>query len=206
MSASRTLRGSLAALVVGFLVVLSYSGVHAIDYAEESAYARDLRRVQAATAELNERVLRSRAALMAQYDPLIHALSDLRQLHQQLRRVPAFLGAEAERDLRRQLDASEQELRRKDELVESFKTQNSVLQNSLRYFPVLANLTIDRARLKQGGDAVASRIQALISAIMLFDTEADAESTSRVLAAQSDLATAKSLAQTLELARDVEVI
>jgi signal transduction histidine kinase len=206
MNAIRILRGSLAALVLAFLVMLSYSMVHAVDYGEEAAYARDLRRVQAATAELNERVLRSRAALMAQYDPLVHALSDLRRLHQQLRRVPAFLGAEAGRDLRRQLDASEQQLRRKDDLVESFKTQNSVLQNSLRYFPVLANLTIDRARLKQGGDAIASRIQALISAIMLFDTEADAESTSRVLAAQADLATARPVAQALELDRDVELI
>jgi len=69
MSASRTLRGSLAVLVLAFLVMLSYSTVHAVDYGEEAAYARDLRRVQAATAELNERVLRSRAALMAQYDP-----------------------------------------------------------------------------------------------------------------------------------------
>jgi signal transduction histidine kinase len=206
MSASRILRGSLLTLLLGFLVVLSYSALHSVDYVEEAAYARDLRRVQAATAELNERVLRSRAALMAQYDPLVHALSDLRRLHQQLRRVPAFLGGEAASDLRRQLDASERELRHKDELVEAFKTQNSVLQNSLRYFPVLANLTIDRAHLKPGGDVVASRIQALISAIMLFDTEADTESTARVLAAQSDLATAEPAAQTLELERDVELI
>jgi hypothetical protein len=177
MSASRMLRGSLAALLLGFLIVLSYSALHSVDYSEEAAYERDLRRVQAATAELNERVLRSRAALMAQYDPLVHALGELRRLHQRLRHVPAFLGGEAARDLERQLDASERELRRKDDLVEAFKTQNSVLQNSLRYFPVLANLTIDRAHLKQGGDVVASRIQALISAIMLFDTEADTEST-----------------------------
>jgi len=99
-----------------------------VDYAEEQAYSRDLRRVQAATAELNERVLKSRSALMTQYDPLVHALRDLRQLHERLKRVPDFLGASAAVDLRAQLQKSEAQLREKDELVENFKTHNSVFK------------------------------------------------------------------------------
>ncbi|MEI9947955.1 MAG: DAHL domain-containing protein [Pseudomonadota bacterium] len=177
-----------------------------MDYAEEAAYSRDLRRVQAASAELNERVLKSRSALMAQYDPLVHALRDLRDLHERLKRVPEFLGADAAFEMRTQLDESEAQLRQKDELVESFKTQNSVLQNSLHYFPVLANSVIDRARADPTGAAVASRIQALISAIMLFDTSADAESTSRVLGAQLDLSSAKQAARELKLDRELELI
>ncbi len=90
--------------------------------------------------------------------------------------------------------------------MEGFKTQNSVLQNSLHYFPVLANSVIDRARADPTGAAVASRIQALISAIMLFDTSADAESTSRVLAAQLDLSSAKQAARELKLDRELELI
>ena len=133
--------------VAGFLGLLTYSAVHSMDYAEEAAYNRDLRRVQAVTAELNERVLKSRSALMTQYDPLVRALHDLRELHERLKRVPEFLGDDAAFDLRAQLDESEAQLRQKDELVESFKTHNSVLQNSLHYFPVLANSVIDRARV-----------------------------------------------------------
>ena len=206
MNAKRLLRGTLAVLGLGFLALLSYSTAHAVDYAEEAAYARDLRRVQAATAELNERVLRSRAALMAQYDPLDRALFDLRRLHQRLRHVPAFLGNSVAKDLRQQLDLSEVALRHKDDLVETFKTQNSVLQNSLRYFPMLANETIDRARTKPEGGAVAGKIQSLISAIMLFDTAADAESSARVMAAQDELSQARVGARALELERDVELI
>jgi signal transduction histidine kinase len=206
VNSSTILRGSLAAGVAGFLGLLTYSAVHSMDYAEEAAYSRDLRRVQAATGELNERVLKSRSALMAQYDPLVHALRDLHDLHQRLRRVPEFLGGEAAFDMHAQLDESEGQLRQKDELVESFKTQNSVLQNSLHYFPVLANSVIDRARKVPEGNLVASRIQALISAIMLFDTSADAESTSRVLGAQLDLSTAQQAAQALHLDRELALI
>ena len=206
MNASRTLRSSLAIVVAGFVCLLAYSAVESVDYAEEQAYSRDLRRVQAATAELNERVLKSRSALMTQYDPLVHALRDLRQLHERLKRVPDFLGASAAVDLRAQLQKSEAQLREKDELVENFKTHNSVLQNSLHYFPILANSVIDRARVAPTGAPVASRIQTLIAAIMLFDTSADAESSARVQAAQLELSAEKQAAHELQLDHELELI
>ena len=206
MNMSGLLRSSLALGVAGFLGLLTYSAVHSMDYAEEAQYSRDLRQVQAVTAELNERVLKSRSALMTQYDPLVVALRDLRELHERLKQVPDFLGADAALDMRSQLDESEAELRQKDELVETFKTHNSVLQNSLHYFPVLANSVIDRARAEPNGNAVASRIQALISAIMLFDTSADPESTSRVLGAQLELSNAKETATALNLDRELDLI
>ena len=206
MNMSRLLRSSLVLGVAAFLGLLTYSAVHSMNYAEEALYSRDLRRVQAATAELNERVLKSRSALMVQYDPLVHALRDLRELHERLKKVPDFLSADAAVELRTQLEESQGQLRQKDELVENFKTQNSVLQNSLHYFPVLANSTIDRARTEPTGADVASRIQALISAIMLFDTAADAESTARVHYAQLDLSTAMRGAHGLGLDRELELI
>ena len=206
MNWSGPLRSSLLISAAGFLGLLGYAAVESMDYAEEEAYSRDLRRVQGATAELNERVLKSRSALLNQYDPLVHSLRDLRDLHERLRAVPEFLGGAAAFDMRARLKRSESELRRKDDLVESFKTHNSVLQNSLHYFPILANSVIDRARAAPTGAAVASRIQALISAIMLFDTSTDAESTARVLAAERDLSAAKQAEQVLQLDHELALI
>ncbi|HYQ46015.1 MAG TPA: DAHL domain-containing protein [Polyangiaceae bacterium] len=206
MTPGAMLRTALAISAAGFLGLLGYSAVQAIDYAEEQVYSRDLRRIQAVTAQLNERVLMSRSALMTHYDPLVRALLDLRTLFERLQRVPRFLGRAAAADLRAKLQKGETELRQKDELIETFKTNNSVLQNSLHYFPILANSVIDRARAAPAGSVVASRIQALISAIMLFDTSADAESTARVRAAQVDLSGALQTARELELGREVELI
>src|SRR6478735_9653971 len=123
------LRTALAISAAGFLGLLGYSAVQAIDYAEEQVYSRDLRRIQAVTAQLNERVLMSRSALMTHYDPLVRALLDLRTLFERLQRVPRFLGRAAAADLRAKLQKGETELRQKDELIETFKTNNSVLQN-----------------------------------------------------------------------------
>ena len=206
MTVSGALRSSLALGLAAFLSLLGYSALESGDDAQAQAYSRDLRRVQALTAELNERVLKSRSALMAQYDPLVHSLRDLQGLHQRLKQVPDFLGVRAAADLRQHLQRSETELREKDELVESFKTHNSVLQNSLHYFPILANSVIDRARGLPMGAAVASAIQALISAIMLFDTAADAESSARVHAAQQDLATVQQASRDPELEHELGLI
>jgi signal transduction histidine kinase len=203
---SALLRVALSLFAAGFLGLLGYSAIYAIDYAEEEAYGRDLRRVQAVTAQLNERVLKSRSALMSQYDPLVDAVRDLRALLGRLKQVPEFLGDAAARELRTKLQKCEADLHQKDELIESFKTHNSVLQNSLHYFPILANSVIDRARTAPAGVAVASRIQALISAIMLFDTSADAESSARVRAAQSDFSSVVQTAQELDLGRELELI
>src|SRR6478735_4444508 len=206
MNQSRAFRAALVIFASGFCGVLGYSAVNAIDSAEEESYSRDLRSVQARTAELNERVLKSRSAMMSQYDPLVHALRSLRAVLARLQRVPGFLGRDAALDLRQKLREGEAQLRDKDELVENFKTHNAVLQNSLHYFPILANSVIDRARAAPSGGDVASRIQALISAIMLFDTAADADSTSRVLAAQRDLALATEAAQQLGLDHEQQLI
>ena len=73
MNWSGPLRSALLISAAGFLGLLGYAAVESMDYAEEEAYSRDLRRVQGATAELNERVLKSRSALLAQYDPLVHS-------------------------------------------------------------------------------------------------------------------------------------
>lgn len=206
MNPSAFLRVALALFAASFLGLLGYSALHAIDYAEEEAYARDLRRIQAVTAQLNERVLKSRSALMSQYDPLVSSVRHLRALLERLKRVPDFLGRAAALDLNAKLQKTDVELRQKDELVESFKTHNSILQNSLHYFPILANSVIGRARPAPAGPAVASRIQALIGAIMLFDTSSDAESSARVRAAQLELSSALPAALELELARELELI
>lgn len=63
MSWRGVLRVSLAFGVAGVLALLAYSAAHALDFAQEAAYGQDLRRVQAVTAELHERVLESRSGL-----------------------------------------------------------------------------------------------------------------------------------------------
>lgn len=107
-------------------------------------------------------------------------------------------------DIRAKVRECEQQLQRKDALVEAFKTQNSVLRNSLRYFPILASAIIDRARA-QGSAELTRQVEALVVAIMLFDLAPDADSRLRVQHAQGELGATAEATENLHLARDIQL-
>jgi signal transduction histidine kinase len=197
------LRSALALSTLAFLALLGYSLANSIDHAEEAEYARDLRRLPVIDSGLDESVLKARAGLLKKYDPLVGALKELARLHAVLERVPSFLGAGAARELTSRIAASRSELRRKEALVETFKMHNAVLQNSLHYFPIIANSVLDRSRGRE--DQLAAGVQALIGSIMLFDVTPEAGPRARVLEAQAALRSRAQALHDRELARDVEV-
>ncbi|HEY3499338.1 MAG TPA: DAHL domain-containing protein [Polyangiaceae bacterium] len=204
MSPALLLRATLALSVAGFLGLLGYSLAHAIDHARQAEYAKDLRRLPVIDSGLDEAVLKARSGLLKKYDPLVSAMKELGRLHAVLAAAPSFMSAEAARELSSQVAASKLELQRKEALVETFKMHNAVLQNSLHYFPVIANSVIDRSRGRE--PELSAAVQSLIGGIMLFDVTPEEEPRSRVIGAQSEIKKRASRLAERELARDVEVV
>jgi signal transduction histidine kinase len=205
VSGGLLLRVTLALCVAAFGALTVYTFLHAIDDAEQARYARDLRRLQALDTGLDEAVLRSRSGLLPQYDPVVAGLGELHRVRDVLRQIPPFLPANARADLQSRLDEYQAAALHKEQLVETFKTENSVLQNSLHYFPVLATHVSDRARSQRGGAELAARMQGLSSAVMLFEAAGDADSLSRIEGALAELRSALGAAERLGLDRDVHV-
>jgi signal transduction histidine kinase len=203
VKASLALRVVLALLVTSFLGLALYTFRHAVNGQEESRYADAIRRLQALDTGLNEAVLKSRSGLLPQYDPLVGGVAELHRLEAVLRQLPHFLPASGSDELGAKLDAYASAFAQKEELIEAFKTENSVVQTSLHYFPLIANSLIDRARGAPTGTELTARVQALTSAVMLFETSAEAAP--RVLAAEAELRPESTLAAKLGLGRDVAV-
>ncbi|HTQ03642.1 MAG TPA: DAHL domain-containing protein [Polyangiaceae bacterium] len=204
MRASRLLRVVLALLVVAFAALALYAFEHEIDDAEHGRYAYALKRIQTLDTGLDRAVLKSRSGLLPQYDPLVNALAELRRLRASLARVPRYLASGDHRELLSRLDEWAAALAHKDELIETFKTENSVVQTSLHYFPLVATSVIDRARGRRPGNELAARMQALSTAVMLFETAPEPEAAARVVSALDDLRTSNA-ATALGLDRDVGV-
>ena len=204
MNPTLLLRSALAVSVAGFLALLGYSLAHTVDHAREAEYAKELRRLPVIDSGLDEAVLKARSGLLKKYDPLVGALKELARLHASLARKPSFMNAESARDLSSQIAASKLELSRKEALVETFKMHNAVLQNSLHYFPVIANSVIDRSRGRDA--ALAAGVQSLLGGIMLFDVTPEAETRTRVLGAQEVVKSSAALSKDPGLARDAEVV
>jgi hypothetical protein len=131
LSGGAILRTALGLCFAGFVALAVFILKHAIDEGEQSRYARDLRRLQTLESGLNEAVLEARSGLLAQYDPLVAALGELHRLEGVLRKPPRFLPDGAARELVAEVGAHAKLLGEKEELIETFKMENSVMQTSL---------------------------------------------------------------------------
>lgn len=205
MTSSRLLRGVLALLVVAFGALAFYGSAHGVDDGEHARYEHDLKRLQTLDTGLDKAVLRSRSGLLPQYDPLVNALAELHRLRGALAAVPRYLGDQGQRELSSRLDEWAAALAHKDELIETFKTENSVVQTSLHYFPLVATSVIDRAGAVRSATELAGRVRALSIAVMLFETAPEPEAAARVRSALDDVR-ASAGAAPLGLARDLGVV
>ncbi len=206
MSALRLLRLGLGGSVCAFVALSIYSFRHAIDYAAEAEYGRDLRLMKAVDSELNEELLKSRSSLVTQYDPLVNDVQKLKHLQRELGNVPSFLSQHASVDLQERLKKSRELLAQKEEALEAFKTHNAVLRNSLRYFPVAAQTLISEPAAAPEPKPLAGKIEGLLSAVLLLDISSDQDARKRVTVALSELESQAATLSDGELKRSVDVV
>ncbi len=206
MSALGFLRVALGGSVAAFLALSAYSYTRAIDYAAEAEYGRDLRLMKAVDAELNEELLKSRSSLVTQYDALVSHVQELKRLHHELGNVPRFLSEHAAADLDERLKKSALLLKQKEESLESFKTHNAVLRNSLRYFPVAAQTLTAGAESTRDPKSLVGKIESLLSSVLLMDISSDQDARKRVVLAVSELEAQAATLSDEELKRSVDVV
>jgi signal transduction histidine kinase len=166
---------------------------------QEATYAEEVQHLQVLDTLLNEAVLRSRSGLLLSYDPLVFAVRESARIHQGLLRVPSFVGESEKRELVKRVEESFIIARDKAALVEEFKTENSVLRTSLHYFPILMSRFLDD-KTAPAPPELGAEVQALGSAVMLFEATGDSEARRRVEVTSEKLAAAV-LNPSLERAR-----
>ncbi len=112
---------------------------------------------------LHRDVLSSRAGLLGNYDPLVHDVENMRASVAQLKASDHGVGAP--------IQNIESTVAEEEDLVELFKTDNALLQNSLAYFDVL------RDRMAQPGQdtRLAVAVGALGNAVAHLARDADSD-------------------------------
>ena len=130
-----------------------------------------LDRLAATESELHRDVLSARAGLLRNYDPVVNEVDALDEALEQLRAVAAIDAATAAA-----IDRVATSVARQEELVELFKTDNALLQNSLAYF--------DRssARLTAGNplDPIAPAVSALAAGMLHLTLDTSTETAAKV--------------------------
>ncbi|CAN7664694.1 two-component system VirA-like sensor kinase [Neorhizobium tomejilense] len=154
----------LAATLVVFLVVLTYflaqgTSINAPRYERADA----LQSVILYDAELQRDVLLGRAGLLPNYDPLVGSMNNLRVAAADLPSDDGSIG-NASSDIRQKTAEVARAVAEQEALVESFKSDNALLQNSLSYFNHLSQ----RLTSRNGQAGVAGEIGMLTAAMLRF--------------------------------------
>ncbi|UWU18873.1 two-component system VirA-like sensor kinase (plasmid) [Rhizobium sullae] len=172
----------LAAIVAGLLIMLTYLLVQgaAPDTQRHERTLDAVRTVILYNAALQRDVLRARAGLLRSYDPLVRAIARLDEAMASLAAASEVASGEARVEIDRRVADVAAAVRDEETLVESFKSSNALLQNSLNYF----NYT--SGRLAAEGDGLrAVEIGALTIAMSRFINDPQPEA-ARAVAAPLD--------------------
>ncbi|KAI9132592.1 DAHL domain-containing protein [Acaryochloris sp. CCMEE 5410] len=122
-------------------------------------------------AALNQGVLKSRYALLTSYDPLVQAISEQGAIQKQLEQVPGFIGNPS--TLNQQLKTNNKLFHQKEEWVESFKSTNAVVKNSLNYLPELVREVRQGDRSQGLTKNSTARLQDMLDNVLLYSLSAN---------------------------------
>jgi signal transduction histidine kinase/AmiR/NasT family two-component response regulator len=175
----RILAAGLSVLVL--VVLLTWLSLRGFDSGAErfDSALGELDRLDAAEANLHGNILRSRAGLLHNYDPLVRDVDALDTL---LRRMRASTADEPATEAA--IDGLTASVRRQEELTEQFKSYNALLQNSLALFSLFsANLGAPNQ-----ADPLASEVSALAAAMLHFTLDTSSTNAGAVQVRLDELA------------------
>jgi len=171
---------SLIAIVAGLVIVLTYFLVQGTGADRPRERAGAIQAVILHDAALQRAVLLARAGLLPNYDPLVRSMEDLLAAAEALPATAEIATGEARTDIERKIGAAVQAIREQERLVETFKSENALLRNSLSYFNHLSGMLASGA---EGDEAeVEAETDALTNAMLRFINAPRQNTTERVLA------------------------
>jgi signal transduction histidine kinase/CheY-like chemotaxis protein len=125
--------GATAGLLLTFLFIQQQP----VDPRQNHRFMHDLDLMHRLDIEIDRDLLKSRFELLSSYDPFVQELDAMQAVEADLQSIPPFVGKDQRKQIQ-QLLKQESEVRSdKGRLVETFKSKNAILKNSLRYFPTL---------------------------------------------------------------------
>ncbi|MGE4079600.1 MAG: two-component system VirA-like sensor kinase [Reyranella sp.] len=175
--------GRTAPFIAALLLVLTWLLVRSAspDPALHERTLHEVRSLLLHDAALHRDVLRARAGLLRNYDPLVQSIESLRDTTAALHVLGNPGGGHPGTAIIRQLDRLAEAVKEQEGLIETFKSDNAVLQNSLRY------LNHATHQLGQSADSLENAstgaIGLLASAMLRFTGDPSGEAAADVTAA-----------------------
>ena len=165
----RAYRTSLVLLVIAALVLAAFGAwawPRRVDERAHDAYAERVASIETLEHRLHEQVLRSHAGLAGSYDPIVQTMHELRDVHVAAAIVPAYVQGRERDSVEAALTASREVLDDEGARIERFKSENAILLNSLRFFPVAAAQASEQLAATPGSESAVAELRDLLRDVL----------------------------------------
>jgi len=150
------------------LMTLLFFKTNVIDSKAHNRFSSDLRHLKELDATIDKNLLESRYGLLNSYDELKIKIEQIKVLTESLKNVPDFVSEDEKEQLKTLLGKYEDLERQKELLVERFKSRNAVINNSLRYFPVIGSNLARNLSTKGSKLGIEHNIHRLVLDTLIF--------------------------------------
>lgn len=157
----------IAAIVILFVFLLLKT--QAIDYGAQNQFNADIRRLKELDGTINQDILKSRYSLLTYYDPFVNSMAEVKDIQSNLKIVVASADEAGAAGLGQTLEAFDEVIAQKETLIERFKSQNAILNNSIRYFPLLTSEIINRLSLDPAEHRLDSQLDELLRDMLVYN-------------------------------------
>lgn len=169
-------------VMAGLLLALTYLLIPfaAPDVARHERTSDALRALALHEAALQRDVLKARAGLLRNYDPLVETVENLRHAVETLKSDARLAEDNVRTEIGRHVERVAAAVTDQEALIEAFKSHNALLQNSLMFF----SHTIQRFDTggNRGHDAVSAEVGILASAMLRFASDPRSDKAGDVMA------------------------
>jgi PAS domain S-box-containing protein len=158
-------------MVISGVVLFSFLFIQAqaIDFTQHNRYVFTLRRLNELDTRINQNILASRYGLLTHYDSVVNDLNDLQSLQKSLYKIPNFVNKQNQRSVQQILQEHMKLLSQKTQFIEDFKSRNSILRNSLAYFPIAVDKAVNKVSVESGNNELVARLNSLLGDVLVYN-------------------------------------
>jgi two-component system NtrC family sensor kinase len=164
----RAIKPLLAGVVVLAASALFYSKRSHIVASENERFERSFERIKQLDHLFNQDVLKVRFRMLEDYDSFREQRHAINASLHDLNAIPGFVDHPSRLAITRKIAELSRLLQEKDDLVETFKSQNAVLKNSLRYLPLAGDELIKRLDQSGADRLLESRCNEVLRQVLIY--------------------------------------
>lgn len=165
---NRHLLPTLVVVAVGAGLAYLYITVQAYNPERHAHATGQLLQLKQYDTALNQEVLKVRSGLVQHYDPLVQTGAEMAKLIAQLRDPATGIAGKGDPDVDQLVNQYAQLFATRLTLIERFKAKNSILKNSLFYFPTAATLFVKHAQANSAAGDLSITTEHLLQDLLSF--------------------------------------